>query len=126
MKKPKAAIYVRVSTAEQDTDMQETELRDYVEKRGWSCVLYRDKASGVTNDRQAQQAKCFKFWGGRRESNPQRPEPQSGALPVELLPPRTCDYNNSDGVPCVARLLSYYAPDPSGLASLKMTVALEI
>ena len=27
------------------------------------------------------------FWGGRRESNPQRPEPQSGALPVELLPP---------------------------------------
>ena len=29
-----------------------------------------------------------KFWGGRRESNPQRPEPQSGALPVELLPPR--------------------------------------
>jgi hypothetical protein len=29
-------------------------------------------------------------------------------------------------VPCVARWLSYYAPDPSGLASLKMTVALEI
>ena len=27
------------------------------------------------------------MWGGRRESNPQRPEPQSGALPVELLPP---------------------------------------
>src|SRR5262249_12715245 len=27
-------------------------------------------------------------WGGRRESNPQQPEPQSGALPVELLPPR--------------------------------------
>src|SRR5215467_8934684 len=26
-------------------------------------------------------------WGGRRESNPQQPEPQSGALPVELLPP---------------------------------------
>jgi hypothetical protein len=26
-------------------------------------------------------------WGGRWESNPQRPEPQSGALPVELLPP---------------------------------------
>jgi hypothetical protein len=29
----------------------------------------------------------LKGWGGRRESNPQRPEPQSGALPVELLPP---------------------------------------
>ena len=35
----------------------------------------------------SKQAKCFEFWGGRRESNPQRPEPQSGALPVELLPP---------------------------------------
>ena len=31
--------------------------------------------------------KVSKFWGGRRESNPQRPEPQSGALPIELLPP---------------------------------------
>ncbi len=29
----------------------------------------------------------MKRWGGRWESNPQRPEPQSGALPVELLPP---------------------------------------
>src|SRR5258708_37475354 len=28
-----------------------------------------------------------KFWGGNRESNPQPPEPQSGALPVELFPP---------------------------------------
>ncbi len=49
--------------------------------------------------RVSKQAKCPKFWGGRRESNPQRPEPQSGALPVELLPPRTCDYNNSGEVP---------------------------
>src|SRR5437868_14872718 len=30
---------------------------------------------------------AFRTWGGRWESNPQRPEPQSGALPVELLPP---------------------------------------
>src|SRR5216684_1041926 len=28
-----------------------------------------------------------KIWGGKRESNPQPPEPQSGALPVELFPP---------------------------------------
>ena len=28
-----------------------------------------------------------KFWGGKRESNPQPSEPQSGALPVELFPP---------------------------------------
>jgi hypothetical protein len=27
------------------------------------------------------------FWGGKRESNPQPSEPQSGALPVELFPP---------------------------------------
>ncbi len=32
-------------------------------------------------------------WGGRRESNPQPSEPQSGALPVELLPPESFDYN---------------------------------
>src|SRR5437588_5138776 len=32
-------------------------------------------------------SKRLKHWGGRWESNPQRPEPQSGALPVELLPP---------------------------------------
>src|SRR5215469_14055432 len=31
--------------------------------------------------------KRLNHWGGRRESNPQQPEPQSGALPVELLPP---------------------------------------
>lgn len=43
MKEKKAAIYVRVSTMEQDTDLQETELRQYVESRGWECVVYRDK-----------------------------------------------------------------------------------
>jgi hypothetical protein len=37
------------------------------------------------------------IWGGRRESNPQQPEPQSGALPVELLPPQPFDYNNLAG-----------------------------
>src|SRR5437870_12572239 len=30
-------------------------------------------------------------WGGRWELNPQRPEPQSGALPIELLPPYPVD-----------------------------------
>ena len=54
MKEKRAAMYVRVSTDEQETDMQEVELRDYCEKRGWSCVLYRDKAqSGAKNDRPA-------------------------------------------------------------------------
>ena len=26
-------------------------------------------------------------WGGRWDSNPRQPEPQSGALPTELRPP---------------------------------------
>ena len=33
-------------------------------------------------------------WGGKRESNPQPPEPQSGALPVELFPPQEVHYSN--------------------------------
>lgn len=54
MKTKRAAIYVRVSTNEQDTDLQETELREYVESRGWICVPYRDKGqSGTKNDRPA-------------------------------------------------------------------------
>src|SRR5579871_3626281 len=35
-----------------------------------------------------------KNWGGKRESNPQPSEPQSGALPVELFPPQPSDYSN--------------------------------
>jgi DNA invertase Pin-like site-specific DNA recombinase len=54
LKTKRAAIYVRVSTAEQDTSLQETELREYVESRGWSCVVYRDQGqSGAKNDRPA-------------------------------------------------------------------------
>ena len=54
MKEKRAAIYVRVSTSEQDTGLQETELRQYVESRGWECVVYQDKAqSGAKNDRPA-------------------------------------------------------------------------
>jgi DNA invertase Pin-like site-specific DNA recombinase len=50
----RAAIYVRVSTVEQDTGLQETELREYCDRRGWSCVVYQDKAqSGAKNDRPA-------------------------------------------------------------------------
>jgi DNA invertase Pin-like site-specific DNA recombinase len=50
----RAAIYVRVSTVEQETDLQEHELQEYCERRGWSCVVYRDKGqSGAKNDRPA-------------------------------------------------------------------------
>ena len=34
--------------------MQETELRDYCDRRGWRCVVYRDKGqSGAKNERPA-------------------------------------------------------------------------
>lgn len=50
----RAAIYVRVSTAEQETALQEAELREYSERRGWSFVVYRDKGqSGAKQDRPA-------------------------------------------------------------------------
>jgi DNA invertase Pin-like site-specific DNA recombinase len=39
VKTKRAAIYVRVSTNDQDTGLQETELKEYVESRGWSCDL---------------------------------------------------------------------------------------
>jgi DNA invertase Pin-like site-specific DNA recombinase len=50
----RAAIYVRVSTVEQDTNLQEHELQEYCERRGWTYVLYRDKGqSGAKTDRPA-------------------------------------------------------------------------
>jgi len=33
--------------------MQESELREYSENRGWSVIVYRDKASGAKHDRVA-------------------------------------------------------------------------
>jgi DNA invertase Pin-like site-specific DNA recombinase len=52
MKTKRVAIYVRVSTTEQDTEGQETELREYVESRGWTYEVYRDKGqSGAKSDR---------------------------------------------------------------------------
>lgn len=42
-----AAIYARVSTTEQKTDMQLTELRQYVARMGWTAVEYTEKMSSV-------------------------------------------------------------------------------
>lgn len=40
----RAAIYVRVSTNEQSTDAQESELKKYAQGRGWAvCKVYRDQ-----------------------------------------------------------------------------------
>jgi DNA invertase Pin-like site-specific DNA recombinase len=57
MKTKRAAIYVRVSTSEQETEMQETELKEYCENRSWSFTVYRDKGwSGAKQDRPALNA----------------------------------------------------------------------
>ena len=50
----RAAIYIRVSTVDQNTERQETELKEYVESRGWSYKIYKDRGhSGAKSDRPA-------------------------------------------------------------------------
>src|SRR5690242_17658167 len=54
MPNKRAAVYLRCSTPSQETDMQESELREYVRKRDWECKVYRDKGqSGVNESRPA-------------------------------------------------------------------------
>jgi DNA invertase Pin-like site-specific DNA recombinase len=55
MKVKRAAVYARVSTGEQNTDVQERSLRDYVNRRGWQLQkIYRDKGiSGTKSSRPA-------------------------------------------------------------------------
>lgn len=46
------AIYLRVSTQEQSTEMQRHELEQYASARSWSVVnFYEDQASGTSTDR---------------------------------------------------------------------------
>src|SRR6266852_4139675 len=53
-RKQRAAIYVRVSTAEQNTEGQEAELKEYAKNRGWEVTkVYRDKVSGIASSRPA-------------------------------------------------------------------------
>jgi DNA invertase Pin-like site-specific DNA recombinase len=52
--KKRAGVYVRVSTDGQDTEMQESELKEYCARRGWEEILYRDRGqSGAKQDRPA-------------------------------------------------------------------------
>src|SRR5713226_10455379 len=54
---PRVALYARVSTHEQDVDVQLRELREYVERRGWRIVCeHADTGiSGVVAARPALQ-----------------------------------------------------------------------
>ncbi len=46
------AIYLRVSTDQQSTDLQRHEIEHYLKTRGWSSVaIYSDKLSGTTTKR---------------------------------------------------------------------------
>jgi DNA invertase Pin-like site-specific DNA recombinase len=50
----RAAVYVRVSTTDQHTDLQENELKEYCEHRGWQYRVYRDAGqSGAKDNRPA-------------------------------------------------------------------------
>ena len=50
----KAALYARVSTGDQDPEMQLRELREYAERRGWEAEEYVDQAvSGAKKSRPA-------------------------------------------------------------------------
>ena len=55
MKTKRVAIYVRVSSGEQNTEPQERSLRAYVQRRGWKVQkVYRDQGvSGATSKRSA-------------------------------------------------------------------------
>ena len=55
MKLKRAAAYVRVSSFDQNTEAQETALREYVQRRGWTLrKIYRDEGiSGTKASRPA-------------------------------------------------------------------------
>lgn len=47
-----AAIYARVSTTDQTNAIQITELKEYVERRGWTLAsVYQDQMSGAKASR---------------------------------------------------------------------------
>jgi putative DNA-invertase from lambdoid prophage Rac len=48
----RVALYVRVSTAEQNSELQLRELREYTERQGWQIVgIYQDVTSGAKSNR---------------------------------------------------------------------------
>ena len=50
----KAALYARVSTTEQETGLQENELREFAERRGWEYQIFTDRGqSGAKDNRPA-------------------------------------------------------------------------
>jgi len=53
-KSKKVALYTRVSTDEQKTDMQLMDLKEYIQKRGYTIyMIYEDIISGAAKERKA-------------------------------------------------------------------------
>lgn len=46
-----AAVYARVSTADQDNSLQIAELSKFAEGRGWKVHVFEDRMTGAKNDR---------------------------------------------------------------------------
>jgi putative DNA-invertase from lambdoid prophage Rac len=50
----RVAIYLRVSTVQQNTDLQRSEIEKYIEARGWAGhLVFEDRLSGTTGNRPA-------------------------------------------------------------------------
>jgi hypothetical protein len=78
-------------------------LRGYGSRRPTASAR-KGSATGVTaRERHGRLYNSLKHWGGRRELNPQPSEPQSDALPIELLPPQRTIIAIAAGVPLFAR-----------------------
>jgi DNA invertase Pin-like site-specific DNA recombinase len=59
MKTRRAAIYLRVSTVDQNTDNQEHELRQVAERAGWTVAqVYRDHGMSDAKGRDRHPGLC--------------------------------------------------------------------
>lgn len=56
MKRARAAIYLRVSTAEQSTDRQRSELEEVAQRRGWQVEVFEDAGISGAKGRQQRPA----------------------------------------------------------------------
>lgn len=58
-------IYLRVSTAEQETDSQEHQVLEFCHVRGWeSPQIFRDAASGAASTRPGLEDMLTQVWAG--------------------------------------------------------------
>jgi DNA invertase Pin-like site-specific DNA recombinase len=65
---PKVAAYVRVSKDEQDPELQLREVREYVERRGWSADEFVDRGESGAKERRPEFDRLVKELRRRRYS----------------------------------------------------------